>query len=85
MESTARTIAKAISWQIVGLLAMSLIAYAFTGSLAAAGSMAIVTTILSSITYVLHERLWNRISWGRVNSLPINMNSVNNPVAVRHR
>jgi uncharacterized membrane protein len=68
---------KAVSWQILGLLSMVLIGYFFTGSLTAAGSMAIFTTILSSICYVMHERAWNRIPWGRVNPLPIS------PLAIR--
>jgi uncharacterized membrane protein len=66
METQTRTIAKAVSWQLLGLLSMAIIGWFFTGSLAAAGSMALVTTLCGSISYILHERAWNRISWGRI-------------------
>lgn len=69
MESPTRTIAKAVSWQTLGLLSMTLIGYLFTGSVMAAGSLAVVTTVIGAICYVLHERVWNRISWGRVEPL----------------
>jgi len=69
MESPTRTIAKAVSWQLLGLLSMTLIGYLFTGSVAAAGSLAVVTTIIGAVCYVLHERLWNRIAWGRIDPL----------------
>ena len=69
MESPTRTIAKAVSWQLLGLLSMTLIGYLFTGSVAAAGSLAVVTTIIGAVCYVLHERVWNRIAWGRIDPL----------------
>lgn len=69
MESTVRTIAKAVSWQLLGLLTMTLIGYLFTGSVAAAGSLAIVTAVIGAVCYVFHERAWNRIAWGRITSL----------------
>jgi len=65
MESPTRTIAKAVSWQLLGLLSMTLIGYLYTGSLAAAGSLALVTAIVGAVCYVLHERAWNRVAWGR--------------------
>lgn len=69
MESPTRTIAKAVSWQLLGLLSMTLIGYLFTGSVAAAGSLAIITTIIGAVCYVFHERAWNRIAWGRIDPL----------------
>lgn len=65
MDTPTRTIAKAVSWQLLGLFSMAVIGWFFTGSLAAAGSMAVVTTLCGSVCYVLHERAWNRIAWGR--------------------
>lgn len=66
MEMPKRTLAKAVSWQLLGLLSMAVIGWFFTGSLAAAGSMAVVAAICGLVFYVLHERVWNRIAWGRV-------------------
>lgn len=69
MESPRRTIAKAVSWQTLGLFSMAVIGFLFTGSVQAAGSMAIVTTACGAVSYVLHERVWNRITWGRTDPL----------------
>jgi len=68
METPKRTLAKAISWQLLGLFSMVVIGWLFTGSLTAAGTMAVVTTICGLVCYVLHERAWNRIAWGRAES-----------------
>lgn len=69
MESTTRTFAKAVSWQILGLFSMALIGYMFTGSLLTAGSLAAASAATGLVCYVLHERVWNRVGWGRNVSL----------------
>lgn len=66
METTKRTIAKALSWQAIGLSAMSVIGYAHTGSVTSALSIAGTSTVLGLISYVIHEKLWQRVSWGNV-------------------
>lgn len=66
MESRKRTLAKAICWQVLGLMSMSLIGYLFTGSFSEGGMIAIVGTIVGFISYVVHERVWARIGWGQM-------------------
>lgn len=65
METHARTLAKAATWQLLGLLAMTLIGYAFTGSIGAGGALALASTACGTVTYVVHERAWARVRWGR--------------------
>ena len=65
MESSKRTLAKAICWQISGLIMMSLIGFLFTGSISQGGMIAIVGTIVGFLSYIAHERIWARIGWGR--------------------
>ncbi|MEM1383148.1 MAG: DUF2061 domain-containing protein [Pseudomonadota bacterium] len=65
MEKTERTIAKAVSWQLLGLGVMALIGYAITGSVAQSGALAAVTSAVGFVSYVVHERVWARIGWGR--------------------
>ncbi|MNL14838.1 hypothetical protein D3C87_1357980 [compost metagenome] len=65
MESPARSIVKAITWQLLGLVTMTALAWLATGSLAAAGGLAISGALSGFVCFVLHERLWARISWGR--------------------
>lgn len=64
MESTKRTIVKALSWQTIGLVVMTIISYVHTGSLTSALSLAGTSTVLGLISYVIHEKLWQRVSWG---------------------
>ncbi len=40
MEKPIRTLAKAVSWQLLGMIVMVVIGYAFTGSVAAGGGIA---------------------------------------------
>ena len=65
MESPARSIVKAITWQLLGLVTMTELAWLATGSLAAAGGLAISGALSGFVCFILHERLWARISWGR--------------------
>jgi uncharacterized membrane protein len=65
MESQSRSIAKAISYRLVGSACTGLIAYTLTGSrtiLLEAGALDVVLKIGA---YFLHERLWNHIPFGR--------------------
>ena len=56
MDTTTRLIIKSVTWQIAGLLSMTLIGFLFTGSFAASSGIAIVGStagfISSDITQV---------------------------------
>lgn len=65
METQQRTAVKAILWTLLGFLAMSAVGLAFTGSLGTGGAMALVNSLVGLATYVLYERIWARIPWGR--------------------
>ncbi|WP_259782007.1 DUF2061 domain-containing protein [Aestuariispira ectoiniformans] len=63
-ERKMRSIAKAISWQVMGLLTTTAIAYGLTGSVTQAGGFAFLSAAIGFVCYFLHERLWMLISWG---------------------
>jgi uncharacterized membrane protein len=66
MDSKKRSIAKSVSWRILGIIILGIIAYAVTGNFK---EMTIITIIFHGIRLVLyyfHERLWERISWGKI-------------------
>lgn len=65
METRRRTFAKACSWQSLGLVTTSALAFILTGSLTAAGGFALATTLIGFVCYLLHERVWQLIDWGR--------------------
>lgn len=64
-DSRCRTIVKALSWQLLGLFTTSAIGFIMTGSLAKAGSFAVVSAAIGFGCYIVHERIWIAIPWGR--------------------
>lgn len=65
MDTKIRTIIKALVWNLMGLGMMLLVGFLATGSFALGGAMAVVNTAIGLTMYVIYERVWDRISWGR--------------------
>jgi len=64
-ERPARSIAKAISWRLIGTVDTLLVSYWFTGEIAIASGIASIDFVTKMILYFAHERVWNRIKWGK--------------------
>lgn len=64
-EKPVRSIAKAISWRVIGTLDTLLISYLLTGEVAIAASIASIDFITKMFLYFFHERIWNKINWGK--------------------
>ncbi|GGX06005.1 DUF2061 domain-containing protein [Aquimarina muelleri] len=64
-EKPVRSIVKAISWRIVGTLDTLIVSYLLTGEMALATSIASIDFVTKMILYFFHERIWNRIKWGK--------------------
>ena len=67
MDSHSKSLAKAFSWRIIATVTTGLIGYALTGSVEIAGAIMTFDFVLKLALYYLHERGWNRISWGTIN------------------
>lgn len=65
METRARSVVKAVVWNLIGLTVMAIVGLILTGSLAVGGGMAVINTVLGFTMYLGYERVWDRISWGR--------------------
>ena len=65
MDTTSRLITKSITWQVSGLVVMTLIGYLFTGSVSAGGGIAIASALVGFVSYFMHEMAWSKIGWGR--------------------
>jgi len=65
IETTARSLVKAISWRITGTSATFAISYAILGDFAVSGTIAGIQLTFNTILYFLHERVWNMVRWGR--------------------
>ena len=64
-EKPLRSILKALSWRVVGTLDTLVVSYVLTGELAVATSIASVDFLTKLILYFFHERIWNKIKWGK--------------------
>ncbi len=49
----------------MGLATMTLVGLIATGSAAVGGALALVNTAIGLTLYVIYERIWAGISWGR--------------------
>jgi len=69
-EIRTRSIAKATSHRILGTLTTTLIAFFFTGQLAIALTIGGVEIISKLFIYYFHERIWDKISFGKKRCQP---------------
>ncbi|MBY6081385.1 DUF2061 domain-containing protein [Ruegeria arenilitoris] len=65
METRRRSVVKAIIWNAMGLAVMTVVGLFATGSAAIGGALAVVNTAIGLTLYVIYERIWAGISWGR--------------------
>ena len=64
-EGHLRSLIKAATWRATGTLDTFVLSFLFTGNLKVAGSIASTEVITKIGLFYAHERVWNRVSWGR--------------------
>ncbi|MGJ8735940.1 DUF2061 domain-containing protein [Zobellia laminariae] len=64
-ERPIRSIAKAVSWRVIGTLDTLIVSYLLTSEVAIAASIASIDFVTKMFLYFFHERLWNKINWGK--------------------
>ena len=65
MDTKLRTLVKALIWNVIGLATMAGVGFLATGSFALGGTMAVVNTLIGLTMYLIYERAWAGVSWGR--------------------
>ena len=60
-DSHSRSIVKAVSWRVTGIVDTFVVSFIFTGSVKVAGSIAGAEAITKMILYYFHERAWSVI------------------------
>lgn len=63
-ESNPRSLAKAISWRVLGSIDTFLLGWFFTHDVKAAGAIASTEVITKIGLYYFHERAWAQSGWG---------------------
>ena len=64
-ERWSRSFLKSVSWRIIGTLDTIIISYVITGEISFALSIGGIELVTKMILYVVHERLWNKLNWGK--------------------
>ena len=61
IESKKRSILKTLSYRAILTIVLAAITYAFTGNLVQTSGITIMFSVLATIVYYLHERIWTKI------------------------
>ena len=67
-EKPYRSVVKSISWRTIGTMDTMLIAWLVTGHLDFAVTIGGVELFTKMFLYFLHERTWNKIKFGKIDS-----------------
>jgi adenylylsulfate kinase len=65
MDSNARSIAKAVSYRVLGSASTAVIFYVLSRDVAMSLGGGLLDGIVKIGMYFLHERIWNHIDYGR--------------------
>ena len=68
--SHARSLVKSISWRFFGNLISFIIIYELTHKAKLAFIASGIELVVKIILYYYHERVWNKVKWGRDDLLP---------------
>lgn len=72
-ETNKRSIAKGISWRFVATTTTILIVYVFFGRLDLAIAAGLIESVLKVALYWGHEKIWQKIHWGKKRIKPFNL------------
>jgi uncharacterized membrane protein len=66
LELRRRSIAKSVSWRILAGFITAGVAFIMTGKPDFAMKIGLADTVTKLLIYYVHERVWDRINFGRV-------------------
>jgi uncharacterized membrane protein len=64
-EGQPRTISKILTWRVLITASNFLIPFIITGSWGSAAAFLGIATVVNIVLFYGHERLWNRVVWGK--------------------
>jgi uncharacterized membrane protein len=68
METKRRSFIKALSWRVFATVITGTVAFALTGKGGFALEIGLIDTAIKIFVYFGHERVWQRIPYGRVDA-----------------
>ncbi len=66
MENRKRSIVKSFVWKTTGFITLATVSYFVTGSFKEMSIITILYHGIGIVLYYIHERVWERIRWGKV-------------------
>ena len=66
VETLKRSVVKTVTYRVFILILDFTSIYLFTGQIKIALGFMIVSNIYTTIGYFFHERIWDRIKWGKI-------------------
>ena len=72
-ERNIRSVAKGVSWRVIATGTTIIIVYLFFGRLDLAIAAGMIETVLKIALYWGHERIWQKVKWGKQKIEPFNL------------
>ncbi|NQT22741.1 MAG: DUF2061 domain-containing protein [Candidatus Omnitrophica bacterium] len=69
MDQHRRTFLKTITWRIIALFTTIIVVYIYSGDAKESVVIGGVANLIKMILYYIHERIWNRLGFGRAKPL----------------
>ena len=66
MDTKKRSWAKSVTWRIVGVVILGAITYLVTWDWGKTTGITVIFHTVRLVLYYVHERLWERFTWGKV-------------------
>ncbi len=65
-ETRERSFVKTVVYRIIIIIADFIFLYVLTRQVALSAFVMVVSNLYTAAGYYLYERIWNKISWGRI-------------------
>lgn len=66
MDTNTRTLAKTFTYRLVTFFFTYVITFLMTSEQSTSAAMAVLSVTIGALTFIIHERIWNRVRWGTV-------------------
>jgi uncharacterized membrane protein len=66
MDTRMRSIGKSVTWRIISIVVLVTVAYLVTGDIRMTTGITVFFQMILAVLYYIHERIWEKSSWGRL-------------------
>jgi len=66
IDHPKRTLVKTLTWRIIAFLTTIVIVYIYSRDVKESLVVGVTANLLKMIFYYVHERVWNRLEFGRI-------------------